>query len=215
MKKRYWHLLEDGTACTNDGCPQPNLYWAQDWSEPRANKNLNFFLRSAFSSMTYYIIKSRHNQKSKARRHVILFPPVYIFPCKLELISRRANKEEIALSLSPDQIRSSKMAVHFFGSYGRESLFLKQFVVVPNARSVHHRWMCIILIMWQGMKIPNLIYETIFWTQVQVDSSTNYCTFFWIRCNRNLIIPILCLEKVMVNSHPEKVAVIRVKIESK
>lgn len=114
MRKRYWHLLEDGTACTNDGCPQPNLYWAQDWSEPRANKNLNFFLRSAFSSMKYYIIKSRHNQKSKARRHVILFPPVYIFPCKLELISRRANKEEIALSLSPDQIRSSKMAVHFF-----------------------------------------------------------------------------------------------------
>ena len=40
--------------------------------------------------------------------------PLYIFPCKLELISRRANKEEIALSLSPDQIRSSKMAVHFF-----------------------------------------------------------------------------------------------------
>ena len=132
--------------------------------------------------MKYYLIKSRHNQKSKARRHVILFPPVYIFPCKLELISRRANKEEIALSLSPDQIRSSKMAVHYFWIIRQGKLISETIVVVPNARLGHQIWMCIFWIMWQGMKIPNLIYETIFWTQVQVDSSTNVCTFFWIRC---------------------------------
>ena len=162
MKKRYWHLLEDGTACTNDGCPQPNLYWAQDWSESRANKNFSFFLPSAFSYMKDYIIKLWHNQKSKARRHVILFPLVYIFPCKLELISRRANKEEIALSLSPDQIRSSKMAVHYFWIIRQGKLISETIVVVPNARLGHQIWMCIFWIMWQGMKIPNLIYETIF-----------------------------------------------------
>ena len=76
-------------------------------------KTLVFLLRSVvFLYVLHYQIKTQYSQELK--RHVILFPPVYIFPCKLELISRRANKEEIALSLSPDQIRSSKMAVHFF-----------------------------------------------------------------------------------------------------
>ena len=34
------------------------------------------------------------------------------------------------------------------------------------------------------MKIPNLVYETISWTQIQVDSSKIAVHFLWIRCNR-------------------------------
>ena len=37
--KLYWQESEDGSKCTNDACPRPNLYWAQDWLRPRANKD--------------------------------------------------------------------------------------------------------------------------------------------------------------------------------
>ena len=89
-------------------------------------QTLVFLLRSVFSYM-YYIIELRHTiakslnfgrniprTEIKSTATCDSISPLYIFPCKLELISRRANKAEIALSLSPDQIRSSKMAVHFF-----------------------------------------------------------------------------------------------------
>ena len=104
--------------------------------------------------------------------------PLYIFPCKLELISRRANKEEIALSLSPDQIRSSKMAVHFFWIIWQGKLISEticcwtQCQVRPSDMDVHF------LDHVTGDENTKPYLWNHFWTQVQVDSSTNDCTFF-------------------------------------
>ena len=141
--------------------------------------------------------------------------PLYIFPCKLELISRRANKEEIALSLSPDQIRSSKMAVHFFNHMAGRAYFWNNLLLDPMPGQAIKDGCAFFGSCDRGWKYQTLSMKPFFGPSSGWLINKWLYIFFWIRCNRNLRIPILCLEKVMVNSHPEKVAVIRVEIESK